>query len=118
MTLSQPTSSVIAPGSLAVYTCSSANVVDMEWLLNGTQVETHNIPGVTIHLIQSASISRLVLTITDVVMQNNGTSIQCVATFSSGCPPSASQQVILNIRSEFKRAANFECGSLTDLYNF
>lgn len=110
MTLSHPTSAVITPGSLAVYTCSSANVVEVKWFLNGTRVETHNIPGIIIRQTESASL--LVFTITDVVVQYNGTSIQCVAKFDSGCPPSASQQITLDIQSEF---SNCECGNLTNL---
>ena len=81
-----PSDLTLFAGARALLTCSSAitgvDVVGVQWLVNGSPLEDLNLMNVLTDFSEINRVGSLV--IDPITLEYNATTIQCIATFSSG----------------------------------
>ena len=76
-----PDKYVSTPGGRAVFTCLApgVSVVDVQWLVNGTELERLNLTNVTPILETAGTIKRRRLVFTQIPVEYNTTTVNCIA---------------------------------------
>ena len=76
-----PVDPVVHAGGVATFTCAatSSTIVSVEWLVNGTSLNSHPLQNVE----QAFALGSGLLRFSNVSMDDNNTRVQCLATTSS-----------------------------------